>query len=408
MDKVYQHSYCNISAVGGENSSQGLFRARRPESIGFMSVGVNLEGLEPGSGLSECIMTDAFLWWRNISKSPLNKRGWVFQERLLSPRILHFCHNEIFWECREHAACESYSEGLWSVHKLWPFTFVKSWETENGTMFEPGSEDSDVPWLHFWYRVVVESYSRMDLSVPSDKLIALSGIANYVMPRVCSRYVAGMWRERLEISLLWSVSHYYCTSTRPVLYRAPSWSWASIDGEIFCVNHDVQDCSIYVEDVVLNHASKDTTGAVTGGWLDMRGSLKPMKLLKKDHGCSLEWFMLIDNRVVDNAVERYPGMDASVNLDIEPIDRFAFENDNAEGRLFVMPAHEYPTRGGGTLICLVLRLVETGNATFERIGIVTAYKDHGKEQLLEDLCEAVKAQLPCLRYKNGLHTIRII
>jgi hypothetical protein len=135
MDKVDQHSYCNISAADGENSSKGLFRDRRPQSLGSMSVGVNLEGLELDSGLSVCIMTDAFLWPRNIAESPFNKRGWVFQERLLSPRILHFCHNEIFWERREHAACESYPEGLSPVHKVWPYTFVKSFETENRTMF---------------------------------------------------------------------------------------------------------------------------------------------------------------------------------------------------------------------------------------------------------------------------------
>jgi hypothetical protein len=275
-------------------------------------------------------------------------------------------------------------------------------------MFEPGSKDSDAPWLHFWYRVVVQSYSRTDLSVSSDKLIALPGIANYVIPRVCSRCVAGMWRKRLEISLLWSVSHYYCTSTQPVLYRAPSWSRASIAGEIVCVDHDVEDCSIHVADVVLNYASENTAGAVTGGWLDLRGSLKPMKLRKLDHGSGLEWFMLIDNRIVDNAVEKYEGMNASVNLDVEPIDRFAFENDNAEGRLFFMPGHGNTTGGGGNLRCLLLRLVESENVTFERIGAVTAYNGHGPEQLLKDLSEAVKARLPCLRYENGLHTIRII
>jgi hypothetical protein len=37
---------------------------------------------------------------------PLLKRAWVFQERLLSPRLLHFSFGELIWECRHVSACE--------------------------------------------------------------------------------------------------------------------------------------------------------------------------------------------------------------------------------------------------------------------------------------------------------------
>jgi hypothetical protein len=59
-------------------------------------------------------------------------------------------------------------------------------------------------------------------------------------------------------------------------------------------------------------------------------------------------------------------------------------------------------------MCLLLRLVEPGNVTFERIGVATAYTDEGRKLLLEELDEETKARLPCLRYENGLHTTRII
>lgn len=44
---------------------------------------------------------------------PLFKRGWVFQERLLSRRTLHFDKDRIAWECQESRGLSEYlPEGL--------------------------------------------------------------------------------------------------------------------------------------------------------------------------------------------------------------------------------------------------------------------------------------------------------
>ena len=37
---------------------------------------------------------------------PLLSCGWAFQERILSLRVLHFCKEELLWECREKIMCE--------------------------------------------------------------------------------------------------------------------------------------------------------------------------------------------------------------------------------------------------------------------------------------------------------------
>ena len=42
-----------------------------------------------------------------LKASPLCKRGWVLQERLLSPRILYYSTDEFFWECLACTARES-------------------------------------------------------------------------------------------------------------------------------------------------------------------------------------------------------------------------------------------------------------------------------------------------------------
>ena len=47
------------------------------------------------------------LWGHSVELSPLSRRAWVLQERLLSPRTLHYTKRQLFWECRASKACES-------------------------------------------------------------------------------------------------------------------------------------------------------------------------------------------------------------------------------------------------------------------------------------------------------------
>jgi hypothetical protein len=46
------------------------------------------------------------------------------------------------------------------------------------------------------------------------------------------RYLAGLWEARLEEGLRWAVDPQSRVRSRPAVYRAPSWSWASIDADI--------------------------------------------------------------------------------------------------------------------------------------------------------------------------------
>jgi hypothetical protein len=55
---------------------------------------------------------DTGLWVREIDKAPVNSRGWVFQERFLAPRKLSFGVRQLFWECAEFRASESFPEEL--------------------------------------------------------------------------------------------------------------------------------------------------------------------------------------------------------------------------------------------------------------------------------------------------------
>ena len=214
MDKVYFNSYCNLSAADASDSTEGLFRFRQPQFCGTVSFKAETSRVDLDTQPADYVLHEDIFWKRHVLDAKLNSRGWVFQERLLAPRVLHYCHYQLFWECRELGACETSPEGIPSrvsqghdMKKLWQI------KASNAADF----------YLSFWYRQVLGHYTNMDLSVPSDKLIALSGIAKHIMPHTGDTYVAGMWRKSLGTHLFWITLPDPRTS-RPQVYRAPTWS----------------------------------------------------------------------------------------------------------------------------------------------------------------------------------------
>ncbi len=51
-------------------------------------------------------------WDTGVELGPLNLRAWVYQERILSPRIPHFGAEPVFWKWRNEVACESLPVGM--------------------------------------------------------------------------------------------------------------------------------------------------------------------------------------------------------------------------------------------------------------------------------------------------------
>ncbi len=83
-----------------------------------------------------------------------------------------------------------------------------------------------------WFELVAV-YSGRSLTKPTDKLIAISGIANRIADDSGYQYVAGLWKETLLLDLLWHVdphSNSALLEPRGTDYVAPSWSWASTKG----------------------------------------------------------------------------------------------------------------------------------------------------------------------------------
>ncbi|KLU89851.1 hypothetical protein MAPG_08820 [Magnaporthiopsis poae ATCC 64411] len=170
---------------------------------------------------------------------PITTRAWTLQEAFLSRRLLIFAANQMYWCCSSGYSDES---GALREHAFGgPESPVE--------LIYPIARLAELPAELGWRRVVA-SYTRRGLGFAGDKLPAIAALAEAFTKTAADRgrrwkYLAGLQVDVGEdddldedrrgqiwaAALLWhSASWQDCT--RPVDYRAPSWSWAAVEGRV--------------------------------------------------------------------------------------------------------------------------------------------------------------------------------
>ena len=286
MDKVYSKSYLNILASAAPDSAAGIFYDRKSDDIRSCQI-----TLPKGSRWNINTAMTYMLSHRDFLTShfqyePIHKRGWVVQERLLSPRILHFCTGQLFWECRQALLCETYPTVLEMKTHENNLPYFK--ETIQNAISPEDSEDR-TSWDHAW-RWLVAIYSRCFLTYPSDKLTALSGIVKTMQQKTTDEYLVGFWKRTLVRDLAWTVSGIYVPVNRPFEYRAPTWSWLSLDGSIdlpFVGEGDKLSFLTKIIDIQITYHRSDITGPVVSGFLILCGPLSSLTATRGQDGCQL-------------------------------------------------------------------------------------------------------------------------
>ncbi|PKY04661.1 HET-domain-containing protein [Aspergillus campestris IBT 28561] len=303
MEGVYGNSRLNIMATASRNSHEGLFRSRDPRHLGlciFESEWTDAEN-------DRFSIVQGEMWQMEITDAPLNQRGWVLQERILPPRALHYGQKQLLWECRELDACEKYPTGLPKVLRN-ILTGVKITDPVAYRLYEHGwkSRERDSvdkekcleTVIDFAYKLWsrwIYTYSSMRFTRYSDRLIAFSGLASRMRAILRDEYVAGLWRSRLIDELLWfTFGHgsieYELRPYRPLDGGAPSWSWASLTGEIITNTASVNSSKVYHLDLKAVNVTpvsgreggdnSNHTGAILDGQVRIKGFLKRVTLLK--------------------------------------------------------------------------------------------------------------------------------
>ena len=284
MEKVYGNSSLNLAATAAINSSKGLFSERNPASLSVCTI--RSEWSDHDDGLFALIEED--FWDFYVNESPLLQRAWVQQEVSLAPRVLHFGQQQLFWDCCEMKACETFERGL---HPAMRFDSTRLEEAVADPTLKmrvprgPGSEQ--VLSCLDWWCELLNRYTNCSLTKESDKLVALSGLAKQVGPLLQATYLAGLWSTHIVHQLLWRVEFPIAKNSvrRPHLYRAPSWSWAAIEGQIgsntaFSDEDNWQ--LVRVLDWEIVPVTADVTGQINSGLIHIRGTSFLVRFLKDE------------------------------------------------------------------------------------------------------------------------------
>ncbi|KAF1995017.1 HET-domain-containing protein, partial [Amniculicola lignicola CBS 123094] len=118
MGDIYRNCWLTLSAAKSADGSGGLFTESTP--------GVPITFFDDGRETlfhARRVFSDSAAYpnmdehldmkvdrMQHDTDFPLFFRGWVMQERYLSPRTLYFCASELIWECSDKAQCECWGK----------------------------------------------------------------------------------------------------------------------------------------------------------------------------------------------------------------------------------------------------------------------------------------------------------
>ncbi|KAF2824998.1 HET-domain-containing protein [Ophiobolus disseminans] len=292
MAAIYKNGYITLAATSSYNAEGGCYTQKNgPPS--HQVIGPPVAVLRYPDG------TEGPIFVRRTFKHaqtsfPLLQRGWVFQERLLSPRILHFADEELIWECKQSVRCE-----CGSTETKNGFSRISAYVEERETPFsnlEPLSKQNHA--LASW-NLVVSDYAACSLTYQRDAFPALSGIAKVFAASLQDEYVAGLWKSTLVSQLLWyfrSINGE--TVTKVNTWRAPSWSWVSVNWRYKFLTLPVTKELAELKHVVCKASGDDPTGELQTAYLTLRTRVIPATLGHVLNGGLSSYHLYLGNELV--------------------------------------------------------------------------------------------------------------
>lgn len=399
MASVYSNGYLTVAATRSANGDGGLFtKTPDVEVTGKTPDGEDYtvffrEKIDHHLESADDDGTDMGAWthdWKPTRVDfPLLTRAWVYQERMLSARVVHFGHHELFFECRVTVECEC--NGI-RHHGSSDAAAIVLMKMEHGMALYayrkpsiPGPEfDANLQYrrAQVW-RSIVSAYTALSLTVFKDKLPAIGGLARGMAGTRKTRYWAGVWEDSINDDLLWTV---YATTTRklpPSPRNAPTWSWASVENDvsywdlILYSNMDEELGNHFDERLPCEHFAKIEACQLTSSTVDEFGTVARGEL-------RLTGLVAIGS--LGHEIQSHKGKQATMYHVSFAGNRFPFHADYVLG-----PGPGYGTPQGEVmcvrmsrlsegrrdkLISLVLIKIPGHDNVFERIGVMVIATTH--------------------------------
>jgi hypothetical protein len=306
---------------------------------------------------------------------PLDLRAWALQERFLSPRIIEYGSLQTRWICQT-PALERSIDGFKNMSAF----YDERDETDDGlfklalqnilhTSESAISDDRRRQELLQQWCDMLKIYTHRTLTLGTDRLPAISGIAAQFGRVLCDEYKAGLWKSDMISQLVWirSATDRRKLKPRPLDYQGPSWSWAAINEPIFAtkypkyrsytkhVDMEIVDCEIVIKNGAASFSVYDPSfGAVEAASLKLRGRLEK---------AVCEYDSESHNKVIlrkGDATQPQDKLYAGVNLD-------ALEMEFTDGYAGFIPVFLLVVLVGPEPTGLILRHIQ--GAEFSRLGV---------------------------------------
>ena len=277
MKDVYGGAVLTIAATSANSAEVGMLRKR---FIPVEACRIEWRSRNSTSNSKVFLRSGSSFWNTSMRDQAINQRGWTLQENLLSPRMISYGSQEMAWECQERRVSESGRPILAGEHHR-DKSFIQSLLMNRPSVVKRTTQFVTKLSTHFipyswsfvlyhnegiydqiysrWFAIVTE-FSRRDLTVQSDVLPALSGIAAIFQKLLHDRYCAGLWCNAMIRGLVWSRtrrkrvhpqgSRVHASISTLANYHIPSWSWASITGGLimFGLGGEVSWSSEWIEE----------------------------------------------------------------------------------------------------------------------------------------------------------------
>lgn len=281
MANIYGGAALTISAAWGRCVHDGIITTRK--DVDEEEIPLRITCISDPSRVGIVRLGKKLPPYIDSLEEALYHRAWTLQERLLSPRVLICNEDQFAWECQTHNLTES-------GHKMKSIGAMRLDAEFLRTVKDNANALPDT------WQCIATDYSARSLTVSSDKLPALAGIARRFQELSGDVYLGGVWKKSLLDDILWAHEgmhkSYYAARPKsekfpemdlaapapgkPNRYRAPSWSWAAVDGAVrwpLAAENRKGKYFAKVLDYKVTHKDLDIFGEVTDGYLTLQAPL---------------------------------------------------------------------------------------------------------------------------------------
>ncbi|KAH7126618.1 heterokaryon incompatibility protein-domain-containing protein [Dendryphion nanum] len=222
MSDIFRDAYLTISATGSSDCHGGCGIETAIEPSTVLHIRGKKEKFWVRIGKLDGIKYE-------FEDSALHDRAWIFQEKLLSRRIVHFCQRQLVWQCR---ACIESEDGLGYAHhtdtpvEMGTFSGRSRWHCLDSHLSTAENDTDSLRMIWLWW-IWVSDFTDRKLTHTTDNYPALSGVVRLFEGLTKDKPVVGLWKKDLDIHLVWNVRRPYTLPAALSKSHGPSWNWMS-------------------------------------------------------------------------------------------------------------------------------------------------------------------------------------